>query len=123
PVPVILLSPGMSVTEKVLAVAIPAAIQFTLGSFIQPRVQANSLNLHPVALLMAILFFGIIWGVVGTFLATPMTGMVKLFLERIPATRPLAALLAGNLEGIARLGETWPPDDDSPKRLPPQRPP
>jgi AI-2 transport protein TqsA len=116
PVPVILLSPDMPVAAKVLAVALPAAIQFVLGSFIQPRVQANSLNVHPVALLMAILFFGMIWGVVGTFLATPMTGMVKLFLERIPATRPLAALLAGNLEGIARLGETSPPGDEGLKR-------
>lgn len=98
PLPVILLSPDMSITVKVLAVAIPAAIQFVIGSFVQPKVQGYALDLHPVVLLLALIFFGMIWGLIGAFLATPITAVVRIVLGRIPITRPLADLLAGHLD-------------------------
>ena len=95
PVPVIVLSPGLSVATQVLAVAIPAAIQAVIGSFIQPKVLGRSFGLHPVSIVLALIFFGMIWGLVGAFLATPITAVIKIALERIPATRFAAALLAG----------------------------
>jgi AI-2 transport protein TqsA len=95
PVPVIVLSPDLSVATQVLAVAIPAAIQAVIGSFIQPKVLGRSFGLHPVSILLALIFFGMIWGLVGAFLATPITAVIKIVLERIPATRFVAALLAG----------------------------
>jgi AI-2 transport protein TqsA len=100
PVPVILLSPDLSVTGKVLALAIPTGIQVAIG-VVQPKVLGDSLNLHAVAVLMALLFFGMIWGAVGAFLAAPLTAVIKIILEKHPATRPLAAVLEGNLEAIS----------------------
>jgi AI-2 transport protein TqsA len=101
PLPAIMLSPELSVTHKVLAVALPAAIQIVIGSFLQPKVQGGSLDLHPVAVLMALVFFGMIWGIVGAFLATPITGVIKIVIERIPATRPMGDLMAGKLDVLA----------------------
>jgi len=95
PVPVVLLSPDLGVTTQVLAVAIPGVIQAFIGNFIQPRALGRSFGLHPVAILLALIFFGMIWGLVGAFLATPITAVIKIILERIPATRFAAALLAG----------------------------
>ena len=46
-------------------------IQFVIGSFVQPRVQGHALDLHPVVIVLALIFFGMIWGVMGAFLATP----------------------------------------------------
>jgi AI-2 transport protein TqsA len=106
PLPVILLSPQMSSTAKILALAIPAAIQFLIGNFIQPKVQGSALQLHPVAVLMSLIFFGMIWGMVGAFLATPIAAVIRIIFERIPATRPLADLLAGNLGGVPAVGDT-----------------
>ena len=40
-----------------------------------------------------------IWGIMGAFLATPITAVVRIVLGRIPITRPLADMLAGNLDG------------------------
>jgi AI-2 transport protein TqsA len=97
PVPVVLLTPDLSVAVQVLAVALPGAIQFVIGSFIQPRVMGQALNLHPVALLMALIFFGMIWGIIGALLAMPMTGALKIVLDKMETTRPLADLLAGDL--------------------------
>jgi AI-2 transport protein TqsA len=101
PLPVILLSPDMSLTAKVLAIVIPAAIQFVIGSFVQPRVQGHALDLHPVVIVLALIFFGMIWGLMGAFLATPITAVVRIIFERIPITRPLAAMLAGNLDVLS----------------------
>jgi AI-2 transport protein TqsA len=90
-------------------VSLPAAIQFVIGNLIQPRAQGASLELHPVVVLMALVFFGMIWGMVGAFLATPITAVIKIVLERIPVTQPLAAAMAGDLDVLLRGAE---PTDD-----------
>ena len=97
PLPVVLLSPDMSITAKALAIVIPAAIHVLVGSFVQPRVQGGALELHPVVILLALMFFAMIWGVMGAFLAIPITAVVRIICSRIPVTRPLADVLAGNL--------------------------
>jgi AI-2 transport protein TqsA len=102
PVPVVLLSPELSITAKVLALALPAVFQFLLGNVVQPKIQGSMLELHPVAVLMALIFFGMIWGISGAFLAAPITAVIKIILERIPETRPMAELLAGNLDALNR---------------------
>ena len=42
----------------------------------------------------------VLWGIVGMLLATPITAVLKIMLERYELTRPVARLMAG------RLGET-----------------
>jgi len=101
PLPVILLAPDMPITAKVLALVIPAAIQFVIGNLVQPKVQGSALELHPVVVLLALIFFGMIWGIIGALLATPITAVVRIVLGRIPITRPLADLLAGNLDALS----------------------
>jgi AI-2 transport protein TqsA len=100
PLPVILLSPEMGPTAKVLALALPAAIQIFLGNVVQPRYLGNALNLHPIVVLISLVFWGMIWGLPGAFLATPMTAVLRIVLDKIPATRPIAELLAGRIEAV-----------------------
>jgi AI-2 transport protein TqsA len=97
PLPVVLLDPEMSVVAKVLALALPAAIQGVLA-VLQPRVQGQGQDLHPVTTMAALVFFGSIWGILGAALAVPLTGVIKIILERIPTTRPAAAWMAGRLD-------------------------
>ena len=98
PLPMILIDSHMSVPAKILAVAIPATIQFIIGNVVVPKVQGKSLDLHPVTVMLALIFFGQTWGMVGAFLATPITAVIKIVFERIPATKPVADLLAGKLD-------------------------
>ena len=117
PLPLVFLDPHLSIVAKLLALAIPAAMQVGIG-LVQPRMMGHSLELHPVVLLLSLLFFTMIWGAGGAFLATPLTAVIKIVFEKIPATRPLAAALAGNLDPLAdtidpplappdSLDETW----------------
>ncbi len=98
PIPVALLNPELSLTAKVLALAIPTAIQFTIGNIIQPKIMGQSLDLHPVAILLALMFFGTIWGIVGMFLATPIAAVLKILFQKLEYTRPIAKLLAGHID-------------------------
>jgi AI-2 transport protein TqsA len=101
PLPIIWFSPDLTIAAKLLAIILPSAIQIAIGT-LQPRLMGSSLQLHPVVLLLALLFFTMIWGVAGAFLATPLTAVIKIIFEKIPATRPLAAVLAGDLEPLIR---------------------
>jgi AI-2 transport protein TqsA len=46
------------------------------------------------------MFFGMIWGVTGAFLAAPIAAVVRITCARIPVMQPLADILAGNLTAI-----------------------
>lgn len=99
PVPVILMS-GLSPTTMVLAIALPAIIQFAVGNVIEPKMMGDSLDLHPVTLLVALIFWGNIWGIIGMLLAAPITAIIKILFEQLEVTTPIANLLAGRLDSF-----------------------
>jgi AI-2 transport protein TqsA len=97
PLPVILVSPEISTTTAVLAIALPATIQMTIGNGIEPYFMGTSLDLHPVVILLALILWGALWGIVGMLLATPITAVMKILFERMELTAPVAELLAGRM--------------------------
>ncbi|MCP4003127.1 MAG: AI-2E family transporter [bacterium] len=99
PLPVVLVSPEISPAVAIAAILIPGGIQFAMGNVLEPRIMGNSLDLHPIAILMALIFWGMLWGIVGMLLATPITAVLKILFERMEPTRPLAEVLAGRLGG------------------------
>ena len=64
---------------------------------IEPKIMGDSLDLHPVTILLALIFWGLVWGPVGMLLAAPSTAVLKIIMERFETTRPAADLLAGRL--------------------------
>ncbi len=78
-------------------VAIPGTIQITIGNVIEPKIMGSGLNLHPVVILLALSFWGLIWGPVGMFLSVPMTAMIRIVLMQVETLRPFGMLLAGKL--------------------------
>ncbi|MCP4710009.1 MAG: AI-2E family transporter [Planctomycetes bacterium] len=108
PMPVVLLSPELSPFAKVLAIIIPSIIQFTIGNIIQPKIMGQSLDLHPITILIALVFFGLIWGIVGMFLATPITAVLKVMFEKFEYTKSVALVMAGDIENLKQPKK--PPD-------------
>ncbi len=98
PLPMILLTPGISTAAAVLAIAIPWLIQFVVGNVVEPRIMGRNTGLHPITIMIALIFWGVLWGIVGMFLATPLTAMLRILLDENPLTRPVAALMAGRVE-------------------------
>jgi AI-2 transport protein TqsA len=102
PLPVIIASPTLSATEAVLAIAIPGVIQFAIGNFAEAKVLGEALDLHPVAILMNLIGWGMLWGLVGMLLSTPILVVIKILCEKFEATQVLAALLAGRTDAFRR---------------------
>jgi AI-2 transport protein TqsA len=81
---------------KIIAVvALPGTVQIVIGNGIEPKIMGEGLDLHPVTILMALVFWGLIWGVVGMLLAAPITAILRIVFERFETTRPIADILSG----------------------------
>jgi AI-2 transport protein TqsA len=102
PLPIVLVSPQISAPYAVLALLLPFLIHFVIGNFIDPMLMGDSLDLHPVSVLLSLMIWGAIWGVVGTLLAVPLTASLKMLLERTDLTAPVAEVLAGRLRPTSR---------------------
>jgi len=100
PLPVAFLQFGVG-WQLVLALAIPGAIQFTIGNLIEPRILGESLGLHPVVVLLSLLLWGFLWGIPGMLLAVPITAVLKILFDRSEITAPMARLLEGRATGAS----------------------
>lgn len=102
PLPVALIDPELGMISKILVLVIPGIIQFTIGNLLQPKMMGESLDLHPVVVLLSLIFFGTIWGIIGMFLAVPITAVVKILLQRFGYTRTIADLIAGKTDMLTK---------------------
>ena len=53
------------------AIAIPGAIQMTIGNVIEPKLMGEGLKLHPVTILMSLAIWGLLWGPIGCCWPSP----------------------------------------------------
>ena len=104
PIPVVLLGDYSTVTI-VLAIALPAAVQFTVGNVVEPKVMGKSLGIHPVVVILTLVLFGLLWGIPGMFLATPLTAVIKIVLQQRDFTKPIALLIEGDLRVLGSRKE------------------
>ena len=87
---------------KILAVvALPGTVHMLIGNVIEPKLMGQGLQLHPVTVLLSLAFWGLLWGPIGMILAVPITSIIRIILIRFDVTRPLGAMLAGELPGSA----------------------
>jgi len=76
----------------VLVLLVPMVIQFVLGSIIDPMIVGERVKLHPVTVLLSLLISGLIWGVLGMFLAVPIIVTIKILLSETNFGRDLMQL-------------------------------
>ena len=60
-------------------------IQALDGNVLVPLLFSEAVNLHPVAIIVAVLFFGGIWGVWGVFFAIPLATLVSAIVSAWPS--------------------------------------
>lgn len=79
--------------QSIVAVSLVLALHLLLAYVVEPRMTGKAVGLSPLVILISLSFWGLCWGFIGMFLATPLTVSVKLILDNIPATKPIARLL------------------------------
>jgi len=110
PMPIVILTPETTWVTWTLAFVLPLCVQVIVGNVLEPKIMGDTLGLHPIVILMALIFWGILWGIPGMLLAAPMTSVTKIILYRIEVTRPFARLMGGDLNAI---NEMTPDDPDT----------
>ncbi len=73
-------------------------VTFVVGNIILPRMQGDSLNIDPLAVLLSLAFWGALWGLPGMFLSTPLTVLAMLILAQFQGSRWLAILISADGE-------------------------
>lgn len=75
----------------VLVMCVPQVI---LGSFVEPWLMGNSLNVSPFVILVSLVVWTAMWGIAGAILCVPIMAILVIIFSEIDATRPLAILLS-----------------------------
>ena len=78
------------------ALLVPAtylAINFVQANFIYPLVLGRRLTLNPVAIFVGLLFWYMLWGIPGAFVAVPLIATFKIFCDHIETLAPVGEFL------------------------------
>lgn len=101
PLPIVLLKFAVG-WKFYIALALMGATQFIIGNVLETKMMGKSMNLHPISILIFLMFWGMVWGIPGMFLAVPMTAILKIVLEHFEATKTFAELLEGNIPDVLK---------------------
>ncbi len=96
PMPIALMQFGPTANFWIVLI-IPACMQFVIGSIMEPKLLGGGMDLHPVTIIGSLVFWALVWGVPGAFLAVPMTAAVRIILSKLEPTRAFAEILSGRL--------------------------
>jgi AI-2 transport protein TqsA len=107
--PVFMVLVQFSGGAALLMLVVLGIIQILMGNYVSPRIMGRGLNLSPLVILFSLTFWGWLWGVVGVFLAIPITATIKIVMEDMPATRRTARLMGTVSEKgpIPSVEERW----------------
>jgi putative heme transporter len=64
-------------TTALLVIAATIVVQQLEGNVLQPLVVGGAVELHPLAVILAVAAGGILWGIAGAFLAVPLAAVVN----------------------------------------------
>lgn len=77
-----------------------AIIQTIDGNVLVPLLFSEVVNLHPVVIIMAVLFFGGLWGFWGVFFAIPLATLIKAVMRAWPDKSHIDAQIEEKIESI-----------------------
>lgn len=77
------------------------------GGVVTPVILGRRLAINTVPILLAIAFWGWLWGVVGVFIAVPVLVVTKVVCDHVPALAPLGILLSAERgqRGVRPVGQ------------------
>jgi predicted PurR-regulated permease PerM len=67
-----------------ILVAIVATLHLLALNLLYPRIVGGRLHLNPLAVTVALMFWGTLWGAVGLVLAIPLTAGLKAVCDNVP---------------------------------------
>lgn len=81
-----ILSTGPTYSFMMLAIML-SLIQFIVGNFLDPKLAGDKVEMSPLTVLASLFFWGTIWGIIGMFMAVPLTVIAKIAVESVYGQR------------------------------------
>lgn len=75
------------------------AVHQTESNLVTPKLLANKINLNPLTILVASMFWAWLWGAIGIILAVPITAAIKVVCDHVESLKPIGIILGGKKEG------------------------
>ena len=94
-----------SLTLPVLVAGGLIALQVALSNMIEPKLTGKTLNLSTLAILINLVFWGMLWGPVGMFFSVPLLVATFIITAQFDSTRWVAVLLSANGEIPEKEGD------------------
>lgn len=82
------------ISPALLVLFIVGAIQIVVGNVLEPKLMGSSMNLSALVTILALSFWGAIWGITGMILSIPITVIMVIIFSQFPSTRPVAIMLS-----------------------------
>jgi len=76
--------------DLVLVIMSAVVLHLVALNVLYPKLLGSRLRLNPLAVTIALLFWGAIWGAVGLVLAIPITGAIKIVCDHVESMKPYA---------------------------------
>ena len=99
--PLALIGPAMfalvqfeDLTPFLIVVVPNLVVQIAVANFVEPAMMGRSLNLSPFVSIVALVVFGVLWGLIGMVLCVPILVAVVIILAHFDKTRGMAVLLS-----------------------------
>jgi len=80
-VPPVLIAFSISPSTGLWVAAFYIVLDEIIGDFIIPRIRSKTMKIHPVSILVMLLAMTAAFGVMGAFIATPLTAFIKAYYE------------------------------------------
>ena len=96
PIPIAILQYA-DLSSVLLIIFLPAIIHQIIGNIVEPKIFGDAFGLHPITIILSLIFWGMIWGIIGVLLAAPLTAIIRVSFERFDSTRQIARLLEGKV--------------------------
>ncbi len=96
PIPIAILQ-YTDLSSVLLIIFLPAIIHQIIGNVIEPKIFGDAFGLHPITIILSLIFWGMIWGIIGVLLAAPLTAIIRVTFERFESTKQIARLLEGKV--------------------------
>jgi len=87
---------GATLNEIILLSLGLIGLQLLFGNIIEPKLTGKTLNLSTLAILINLVFWGLIWGVAGMFFSVPLLVATFIITAQFDSTRWVAILLSAD---------------------------
>ena len=81
----------------IFVILFPGIVHIIIGNIIEPKLFGETFGLHPVTIILALILWGMLWGITGMLLAAPLTAIIRITFDQFETTKPFSLLLSGQL--------------------------